>query len=76
MPTMKLNGFPIAWHTAFTAARSGRARCEQDIGAGALIGLQAANRVIEIRMAADEVLGARREDEAAGGAARDAWAAA
>jgi hypothetical protein len=36
---------------------------EQNIGAGLLVGLEPANGVVKIGIAADEVLGARREHE-------------
>ena len=63
-------GLPTALQTALISSPVAQAGGVEDVGAGPFVGLQARDRVVEVGVAADVVLGARgeheREAEAAG----------
>ena len=66
IPTMKFTGFDTELHTVRTASRVGNAGREQHVGAGAFVGLQAPDGVVEVGAAMEEVLGARGQRERKG----------
>jgi hypothetical protein len=61
---MKLTGFDTAEQTRAHGGEVGQARRHQHVGAGLLEGLQPLDDVVEIRVAAQEALGARGQHEA------------
>ena len=63
MPTMKLNGFSSALRDLLDRREIGQARREQHVGARRLESLQARDHVVEVGLAAQEALGARRQHE-------------
>jgi hypothetical protein len=63
IPAIKLNGRDKAAQTVCTAARSGKPGAIKHVGARRFKRLQALYRIVEVGIAAQEVLSSRRQDE-------------